>query len=494
MSSTNMHVAIAGSGFAGLGLAIRLAQAGNRDFTIFERASSLGGVWRDNTYPGVSCDVPAHLYSYSFEPNPHWSRLFAPQREILAYLEACADKYDIRRHIRFNNAVAAADFDEGTGLWRVTTSDGNSLQARFLVSASGHALTTPVLPKLPGASLFKGSVFHSARWNHGESLKGKRVAVVGTGASAIQIVPNIVDDVAQLTVFQRTAPWVLPRNERPMTEKFQAQMKRWPVVQKALRGAIYSAMESMAVGFVVDPKINKLRERGAIKHLHSVVPDAALRAKLTPQFQLGCKRILYSDTYYAALGRPHVEVVIDAISSFNSAGIVDATGRQHAFDMVVYATGFEASEAAAPFPIRGRAVDGRIVDVATAWQDGIEAYLGTTISGLPNFFMMLGPNTGLGHSSMIYMMESQMNYLLDAFSMFKREQLRWVDVKANVQRHFNDGIQGRLKSTIWQTGCQSWYLRPDGKNTTVWPGFTFEYRNRLRKFDIENYTTMKSAS
>lgn len=487
MTSPNMHVAIVGSGFAGIGLGIRLAQAGNRDFTILERAPSLGGVWRDNTYPGVSCDVPAHLYSYSFEPNPHWSRLFAPQSEILAYLERCADKHAIRPHIRFSAAVTAATFDEQSGLWTVQTSDGGSLQARFLVSASGHALTVPVLPKLPGSASFQGAQFHSARWNHNVSIKGKRVAVIGTGASAIQIVPNIVDDVAQLTVFQRTAPWVLPRNERPMSVALQARMERWPVLQKALRGLIYSLMESMAMGFVVDPRINKWREGTAIQHLNTGVADPTLRAKLTPQFALGCKRILYSDTYYAAIQRPHVEVVTDTIKTLNATGIVDSNGVQRDFDVIVYATGFEASEAAAPFALSGRTVDGKPMDVATAWQDGIEAYLGTTISGFPNFFMMLGPNTGLGHSSMIYMMESQMNYLLDAFTKLRDSNARWVDVKASVQRHFNDGIQGRLKNTIWQTGCHSWYLRPDGKNTTVWPGFTFEYRNRMRKFDLENY-------
>ncbi len=488
MTSTNMHVAIVGSGFAGIGLGIRLALSGNRDFTILERAPSLGGVWRDNTYPGVSCDVPAHLYSYSFEPNPHWSRLFAPQSEILAYLERCADKHAIRQHIKFSAGVTAATFDEQTGLWTVQTSDGGSLQARFLVSASGHALTVPVLPKLQGSAKFQGAQFHSARWNHSVSIKGKRVAVVGTGASAIQIVPNIVDDVAQLTVFQRTAPWVLPRNERPMGAALQARMERWPILQKALRGLIYSLMESMAVGFVVDPRINKWREGSAIQHLNTSVADPVLRAKLTPQFVLGCKRVLYSDTYYQALQQPHVEVVKGAIASLNATGIVDEHGVQRDFDVIVYATGFEASEAAAPFALSGRTIDGQVVDVATAWQDGIEAYLGTTISGLPNFFMMLGPNTGLGHSSMIYMMESQMNYLLDAFAKVRASHARWVDVKANVQRHFNDGIQGRLKNTIWQTGCQSWYLRPDGKNTTVWPGFTFEFRNRTRHFDIENYT------
>jgi cation diffusion facilitator CzcD-associated flavoprotein CzcO len=487
MATPNMDVLIVGSGFAGIGLAIRLAESGNRNFTILERAPSLGGVWRDNTYPGVSCDVPAHLYSYSFEPNPHWSRLFAPQREILQYLERCADKHDVRKHIKFGCAVTSAAFDEQTGLWTVQTSTGESLQGRFLVSASGHALTVPVVPKFKGAASFRGAQFHSARWDHSVDLTGKRVAVFGTGASSIQIVPAIADKVAHLTVFQRTAPWILARRERVLSEQFQARLARFPMLQTAMRGALYSFMESLAVGFVVDPRINKWREQYAIRHLHKQVQDPGLRAKLTPQFTFGCKRVLYSDLFYPALQRPNVALVTENIASINATGVVDSTGEQHDVDVIVYATGFEASEAAAPFAITGRTVDGKVVDVASAWSDGIEAYVGTTISGLPNFFMMLGPNTGLGHTSMIYMMESQMNYLLDAFATVAKRGWSWVDVKASVQRHFNDGIQGRLKNTIWQTGCQSWYLRPDGKNTTVWPGFTFEFRNRTRHFDADNY-------
>jgi cation diffusion facilitator CzcD-associated flavoprotein CzcO len=487
MSLANQHIAIIGSGFAGIGLAIRLKLAGRDDFTIFERASSLGGVWRDNTYPGVACDVPAHLYSYSFEPNPNWSRFFSPQSEILAYLQRCAAKYDVMRHIRFESEVASATFDEDDGLWTVMAAKEVPLVARFLVSAAGHALSVPVVPTIPGASDFAGVQFHSARWNHQKSLRGKRVSVIGTGASAIQIVPNIIDQVAGLTLYQRTAPWVLPRNDSVISSAAQARMQKLPILQAALRGGIYSFMESFALGFVVAPRVNGWREQRALRYLERAVPDVALRQKLQSGFRLGCKRILYSDTYYPALQQPHAEVVTTPIQAVTRHGIVDGSGRERPCDAIVYATGFEASEVAAPFPIVGRVVDGVRVDIDRAWQDGIEAYLGTTIAGLPNYFMMLGPNTGLGHSSMIYMMESQMNYLLDAFRYVARRGLSWVDVKAIEQRHFNDGIAGRMRNTVWATGCNSWYRRADGKNTTLWPGFTFEFRRRTKRFDAQRY-------
>jgi cation diffusion facilitator CzcD-associated flavoprotein CzcO len=372
-------------------------------------------------------------------------------------------------------------------LWTVMSAKGVPLVARFLVSAAGHALSVPVVPTIPGASDFAGIQFHSARWNHQWSLRGKRVAVIGTGASAIQIVPNIIDQVAGLTLYQRTAPWVLPRNDSVISSAAQARMQKLPVLQAALRGAIYSFMESFALGFVVAPRVNGWREQRALRHLERAVPDVVLRQKLQSGFRLGCKRILYSDTYYPALQQPHAEVVTTPIQAVTRYGIVDGSGRERTCDAIVYATGFEASEVAAPFPIVGRVVDGVRVDIDRAWQDGIEAYLGTTIAGLPNYFMMLGPNTGLGHSSMIYMMESQMNYLLDAFRYVARRGLSWVDVKAIEQRHFNDGIAGRMRNTVWATGCNSWYRRADGKNTTLWPGFTFEFRRRTQRFDAQRY-------
>ncbi len=485
----SQKIVIAGSGFAGLGLGIRLKQAGFHDFVIHEKSSRLGGVWRDNTYPGVACDVPAHLYSYSFEPNPSWSRLFAPQSEILAYLEHCADKYGLRSHLRFDDAIEAAAFDERSGTWDVESAKGKT-KARLLVSASGHALTRPILAEVPGAETFRGKIFHSARWDHSFDLEGKRVAVIGTGASAIQIVPNIVKRVKKLVVYQRTAPWVLPRPEVSISRKAQALFARRPLVQKALRGAIYGFMESLAVGFVVDPRFNVFRQRAALKFLAESVPDPALRARLTPQFTLGCKRILYSHDWYPSLQRDNVAVVTDRIREITPRGIVDASGTEHEVDAIIMATGFEAAEAAAPFELRGRGG----LSIHDAWKDGIQAYLGATISGFPNFFLMLGPNTGLGHSSMIYMMESQMNYVLDAATKMRDRQLAWVDVKPEVMRAYNEDIQRKLKGTVWaQGGCQSWYQTKDGKNTTLWPSFTFEFRRRTKRFDLESYATGAAA-
>ncbi|CAN5603875.1 NAD(P)/FAD-dependent oxidoreductase [soil metagenome] len=479
-------IVIAGSGFAGLGLAIRLKKAGIDDFVIYEKADRIGGVWRDNTYPGVACDVPAHLYSFSFEPNPRWTRLFAPQKEILAYLEHCADKYALRSHLRLGEGIRAATFDEKSGTWAVETTKGAKVEARVLVSASGHALTTPVLPNIRGIERFEGKIFHSARWDHSYSIAGKRVAVIGTGASAIQIVPNIVDQVAKLVVYQRTAPWVLARPEVAITEKAQNLFARRPIIQKALRGAIYGFMESLAVGFVVDPRMNRFRERSARRFLEHSVPDRALRERLTPSFTLGCKRTLYSRDWYPALQRAHTTVVTDAIREITEHGIIDASGNEQALDAIVLATGFEAAEAAAPFELHGR--DGQ--DIRTAWKDGIEAYLGATIPGLPNLFLMLGPNTGLGHSSMIYMMESQMNYVVDAIQTMRKKKLRWVDVKRDVMRSFNDELQAKLVKTVWMNGgCQSWYKTKEGKNTTLWPDFTFQFRRRTRRFDLESYDT-----
>ena len=480
-----MHrVLIVGSGFAGLLVAIRLKRAGIEDFAVLERSSELGGVWRDNHYPGVACDVPAHLYSYSFEPNPRWTRLFAPQREILAYLRRCAEKYGILPHVRFETGVTAARFDEARGVWKVETSRGETLEARALVSASGHALSKPIVPALEGLEAFEGKTMHSARWDDAWPLEGKRVAVIGTGASAAQIVPTIAPKVGALAVFQRTASWVLPRPDHAVPAWLQDRFARSPWTQRALRGAIWSFMESLAVGFVVDTRFNAWREKGALEYLEKTVKDPELRKKLTPRFRLGTKRILYSNDLYPALQRPNVELVTEPIARVTRRGIETKDGRERAFDAIVFATGFEAAEAKPPFPIAGR----RGVGLEEAWKDGIEAYWGCTVAGFPNFFMMLGPNTGLGHSSMILMMESQAAYILGALEAMEREGLAWLDVRPAVQRAFNERLQARLAKTVWATGgAASWYKTKDGRITTLWPGFKFEFRWRTRRFDVESY-------
>ena len=480
----DLSVVIVGSGFAGLCMAIRLLQSGVSDFLVLERAGDVGGVWRDNTYPGIACDIESHLYSYSFAPNPDWSRTFASQREILEYLRACADTFGVRPKIRFNCGVVAATFDEPGGRWRVETSDGGTLTARVLVSGSGHALSKPILPDLPGLASFAGPAFHSARWDHSVDLAGKRVAVIGTGASAIQIIPSIAPVVASLLVMQRTAPWVMPRNERPIAEATRARFRRHPWLQKLLRGWLYLRHEVLAYGFVRRPAVLRLASRVVRRMIAARVKDPALREKVTPRYTLGCKRVLLSDDYYAALGRDNVELCTEAITDVRPAAVCTANGAVHPVDALVFATGFEAAEGSLPFAIRGR----RGEDLADAWRDGIAAYLGTAVAGFPNLFLLLGPNVGLGHSSMVYMIESQVAYILDAILTLRARDLRSVEVRREVEARYNEELQRRLARTVWQTGgCTSWYQRRDGRNTTLWPGYTFEFRRRTRRFDAESY-------
>jgi cation diffusion facilitator CzcD-associated flavoprotein CzcO len=477
-------VVIVGSGFAGVGLSILLQKEGIDDFVILEKAHEVGGTWRDNHYPGVACDVESHLYSFSFEPNPEWTRMFAPQREILEYLKRCVDKHDLRRRIRFDTAVTGAAFDESTGMWTVQTSDGRSIRARVLVSASGHALTTPVYPDIPGRQTFLGKTMHSSRWDDAYSLEGKTVAVVGTGASAIQIVPAIAPKVGKLHVFQRTAPWIMPKPDRDITERERERFRKHPFLQSLFRDFIYLQRELFAVGFVVDPRVNELASKLALRFLRKSVRDPALRQKLTPTYTMGCKRILPTNDWYPAITRDNVELVTDGIQEIRPHAIVTKDGKERPVDTIVFATGFEASEAKPPFAILGRG--GR--DLRDEWKGGIHAYYGMAIAGFPNLFLVIGPNNGLGHTSMIFMMESQFAYIIDAIKTIKRKNLKSVEIRRDVEQRHNEWLQRRLAKTVWNTGgCRSWYLTADGKNTTAWPGFTFEYRFRTRRFDVQSY-------
>jgi cation diffusion facilitator CzcD-associated flavoprotein CzcO len=484
----NRHVVIVGTGFGGIGMAIRLKQAGMHDFTILEQDAGVGGTWRANHYPGAACDVESHLYSFSFEPHPGWSRTFAPQREILAYLERCADKYGLLPHIRFETAATAATFDEATGLWTVQTSRGEPITARVVISATG-GLSRPAYPDIPGLASFAGKTFHSARWDHAYPLEGKRVGVIGTGASAIQIVPAIAPRVRELAVFQRSPAWILPKHDPAISPEEQDRFRRHPALQRLARLRQYLVHEVMALGFVVDPRILKLASRLAWKHLEQRVPDPVLRERLTPRYAMGCKRVLLSNDFYPAMSRPNVSLITDGIAAVRPGGVVTKDGREHALDALVLATGFHAADSVAPFPVRGRG--GR--DLGEAWRDGAEAYLGTTVRGFPNLFFIVGPNTGLGHSSMVYMIESQLAYIQGALAAMEANKLRLVDVRADAQARYNQRLQGRLAKTVWSTGgCSSWYQAANGKNVTLWPGFTFEYRRRTRRFDAEAYELVPS--
>jgi cation diffusion facilitator CzcD-associated flavoprotein CzcO len=476
-------VLVIGTGFAGLGMGIRLKQAGFHDFIIVEQAGSVGGTWRDNHYPGAACDIPSYLYSFSFEPNPEWSRSFGGQAEILAYLNHCADKYGLRPHLQFNREIVRAAFDERAQRWEVRTKDGQTLRARTIVSGCG-GLSRPSYPDIPGLSTFEGKTFHSARWDHSYAMEGKRVGVIGTGASSIQIVPAIAPKVGKLTVFQRTAPWIVPKIDVAIPERLKGIFRLAPALQKFMRGAIYSLLEARAYAFVVRPPLLKKAEPNALRYLGSQVKDRALRAKLTPSYRMGCKRILPSNEYYPALQRENVELVTEAIDRVTPAGVRTSDGREHPLDALICATGFQAAEMCAPFEIRG--LGGR--ELNGEWKNGAEAYLGTTVAGFPNLFLLVGPNTGLGHNSMVYIIESQIAYVVGAVQAMREARLESLVVRADAQRRYNARVQERLAKTIWSTGgCKAWYSTREGKNTTLWPGFSLEYRFRTRRFDLGPY-------
>jgi cation diffusion facilitator CzcD-associated flavoprotein CzcO len=479
------RVIVVGAGFAGLGMGIRLKKAGIHDFVILEQAREVGGTWRDNRYPGAACDVESHLYSFSFEPNPSWTRTFAVQREILDYLVHCADKYGLRPHIRFGTGVVRARFDEAEGLWAVETTRGETVAGRVLVSGCG-GLSRPGKPDVPGLASFSGPAFHSARWDATVPLDGRNVAIIGTGASAVQIVPEVAPRAAKLYVFQRTPPWILPKADKEIPAARRAFYRRFPAAQRLARTFIYWRREATALGFVVEPRILKsLGEAEGRRFLGRSVRDGSLRSKLLPTYSMGCKRIVPTNDYYPAVQRENVDVVTDPIREVQPCAIVTRDGAERPVDVIVLATGFDAAEPCAPFEIHGRG-GARLDEV---WRDGATAYLGTTVSGFPNLFLIVGPNTGLGHTSLVFMIESQVQYVVDAVRTMRARGWKAVDVRAETQAKYNDRLQARLARTVWASGCRSWYLTRSGRNTTLWPGFTFEYRLRTRRFDPRNYVT-----
>jgi cation diffusion facilitator CzcD-associated flavoprotein CzcO len=484
----DLEVLIVGTGFAGLGMAIQLKRAGVESFTILERAHDVGGTWRDNRYPGCACDIPSHLYSFSFELNSAWTRHYPPQREIWDYLRHCAKKYGLLPHIRFGAELVQARYDEAAARWRVTTRDGRVFSARVLVSGMG-GLSNPTVPTLPGLEHFAGTSFHSAQWNADYDLRGKRVAVIGSGASAIQLVPQIQPLVAQLDYYQRTPAWILPHPDRAVTP-FERWLFRWlPFTQRLLRAAIYCVHESRVSGFTQRSGLLPLAARLARRHIRSQIVEPELRRKLTPDYALGCKRILISNDYYPALERPNVEVITDAIREVKPHGIVTADGRERQVDAIIFATGFRAQQPFEPAAVLGRGG----VDIVDTWQAGPEAYLGTTVSGFPNFFMLVGPNTGLGHNSMVYMIESQIRYVMSALRQMSTAGLSAVDVRPEVQRAFNEQLQTRHAGTVWASGCRSWYLNENGRNTTLWPGPSFIFRHKTRRFRLRDYLAQAKA-
>ena len=478
----HVRVAIIGSGFAGLGAAIRLRQEGYDDLVVLERADDLGGTWRDNTYPGCACDVQSHLYSYSFAPNPDWSRLFSGAREIHDYLQRVADEHGIRPYLRYGAELLDAAWDHEAQRWHLTTSRG-SLTADVLLSGTGP-LSDPLIPDLPGLDSFAGTAFHSARWDHEHDLSGRNVAVVGTGASAIQFVPVVAQQAGHLTVFQRTPPWLLPRWDRAVKPEVQARYRADPKRQRRVRTAIYWLRELNLLAFTGHPRVSRIAEAVARHHLARAVRDPELRAKLTPSYAIGCKRILLSDDYYPALVRPDVELVTAPVVKVLPHGVVDADGREHEVDTIIFGTGFHVTDQPIAARVRGR--DGALL--ADVWGPSPQAYLGTTVPGFPNLFLLLGPNTVLGHTSVVYMIEAQLTYVLGALRTMDARGVASVDVKPRAVEAFNDGIQTSLQSTVWNAGgCNSWYLDAAGRNSSLWPTHTFRFKQATARFDPAAY-------
>jgi len=477
-----VEVAIIGAGFGGIGLAIRLQQQGVQDFVIYEQAADVGGVWRDNIYPGAACDVPSHLYSFSFEANPDWGRSYGPQEEIHRYLQHCAKKYQLNSRIQFNTTVSGLAFCEKNGLWTINFADGTQSTARAVVLAIG-ALNIPQYPKIDGLEKFGGKIMHTAEWDQDYSLTNKRVAVIGTGASAIQVVPAIQPEVASLALFQRTPPWVMPKFDRPQSTVRQARLRRWPLLQKLIRNLQYLIAESVVPAFMWDSVLTRFGEAMGRRYLKKVVSDPLLRKQLTPQYAMGCKRVLLSDNYYPALTKSNVSLLSAGISHIDKHAIYSADGQRIELDAVVLATGFKVPVSGAPMPVRGLA--GR--DLNNDWAIGSEAYKGMTVSGYPNLLYIMGPNTGPGNTSVIFYIESQIHYILQYLSALRASPNEYINVKPEVQRTFNEDVQRRFKGTTWTSGCNSWYLTADGKNTTLWPSFSWLYRLRTRRFNNAEY-------
>ncbi|HEX3613735.1 MAG TPA: NAD(P)/FAD-dependent oxidoreductase [Sporichthyaceae bacterium] len=478
----HVGIAIVGTGFSGLGTAIRLARAGRRDFVVLERADDVGGTWRDNTYPGAACDVPSRLYSFSFRLNPDWSRTYSPQAEILEYLRTCAREEGVLPHLRFNTELTDASWDAAAGRWRIETSRG-SLTANFLVLGTG-ALVEPARPDIPGLDSFAGTVFHSARWNHDHDLTDRQVAVIGTGASAIQFVPQVAAAAAKLSLFQRTPPWIVPRPDRAVRSLERALYRHVPLAHRLARAGVYGLLESRALGFVLHPRMLAPAERIALRHMHKAVEDPELRAKLTPHYSIGCKRILVSNDYYPAVALPQVDVVTAGIESVEPDGIRTCDGVLHPADTLILGTGFRVTDNPGFARIHGR--DGRSLEQVWA-HDGMHAYLGTTVPDFPNLFLLLGPNTGIGHTSAVYMIECQIDLVLRILEHLRQHQLAEIEVRPEVDAQWNADLARRSERSVWKSGCGSWYLDAAGRNTVLWPDLTFRFRSSTRRFDPADY-------
>ncbi len=481
------EVIIVGAGMAGIGAAIRLQEQGVDNFVVLEKAAAVGGAWRENTYPGCACDVPSRLYSYSFAPNPHWSRTFARQAEILAYLGQVAHDKGIEPHIRFGVDMQGAQWNAQAQLWELQTSAG-TLRTRVLICATGP-IHVPNVPDLPGLERFQGKVFHSSNWQHDYALSDKRVAVIGTGASAVQFIPKIQPLLAKLHLFQRTPSWVLPKPDPAISPRMHGLFTRFPWVQRLLRGLEGAWFEMIGLGFR-HPFLLKRLERSALRYLEQTVPDPVLRAKLTPTFTLGCKRMLLSNTYLRSLTKDNVDVHATAVTRILPNAVVGADGTVAEVDAIIFATGFHVTD----MPIAQYLRDGNGQPLSAVWAKGAAAYYGTTISGFPNLFLMLGPNLGTGHSSAFTVAEAQLGYVMQAIATLRQRGLGHIDVRADAQAAFNSRVQKAVQTTVYNAGgCASYYLDANGRNTFAWPWSMRALKKQMRRFDVHNYHVATAA-
>ncbi len=474
---------VVGAGFAGVCTAIKLTEDGETDFAVIESGPDVGGTWRDNTYPGACCDVPSQLYSLSFAPNPEWTSSYSPQPEIQTYIQKVAHDADILDRFHFDTPLLDAAWDDAAQVWRARTPAGE-LTATTLVNCSG-GLSAPRLPDIEGIDGFGGEIFHSARWDHDVDLAGKRVAVIGTGASAIQIVPEMQKVAGRLDVYQRSAPWVIPRNDRTYTRPERTALRHVPALRRLYRTGIYWAHEGYVPAFTWQPRLVAPAEKAALANIRKAIKDPDLRTRVTPNFRLGCKRVLRSNTYYPALAADNVDLVTDPIARITPTGIVTGDGVEHPVDVIVVATGFHTTDLPIAEHIVGR--EGRAL--AQVWdKEGMAAYKGTTVHGFPNLFLVVGPNTGQGHTSMVFIIESQVAYIRDALRAMRAHALAALEPRADAQRRWNADLQKRMRRTVWNTGgCSSWYLDEHGRNTVLWPKSTFTFRRLLSAFDAEAY-------
>lgn len=477
------RIAIIGSGFSGLCLGIHLKKAGMADFTIFEKAERVGGTWRDNAYPGAACDVPSFAYCFSFEQKTDWSRKWSAQPEILAYMEHCVDKYGLRPHLRFGTEIASAEFDATAAVWRLRTVQGEESEAEVLVSGVGQ-LSLPNIPKLPGLDDFQGRWFHSARWPDGDDLDGKDVAVIGNAASAIQFIPVIAPRVRRLDIFQRSANWMVPRNDRAYSAAETARFGRHPWLARLYRWSIWARYEMTFFPIMrrrryLADRIEKL----STAHMKEQVHDPKMRKALVPDYPVGARRMLISDDYYSTLNRPNVRLLTTPIDHIDAGAVVTTDGTRHPAEVIILATGFRSTSFLSPMQLRG--AHGQQLD--QVWKDGAQAFLGLTVPGFPNFFLMYGPNTNLGHNSIIFMIECQTAYILDCLRQMQAHDLRSIDVRSDVSDAYNAELQQALSASVWAQTDHSWYKTASGKITNNWSGPTFTYWWRTRRAHLHHY-------